>query len=128
MDKNLQFCNFFFIFSFIQVRLEGKREKSSARVPVGDKYVGRSTIRHFIDHYHTTNRYMVSELPTAMYPEFFVPPCLSCGLLHDRLVEIDIWMSGGDSHSVLHKDAYNAINCLLNGTKYWKLIGEFVVH
>ncbi|XP_072036429.1 uncharacterized protein [Amphiura filiformis] len=106
----------------LEVRLEGKREKGSHLIPMGDKYIGRSSIGHFIDHYHTTNRYMVSELPTAMYPEFFVPPCLSCGLFRDRLVEIDIWMSGGDSHSILHKDAFNAINCLVNGTKYWKLI------
>lgn len=31
-------------------------------------------------------------------------------------------MSSGGSKSILHKDAFNAINCLYNGTKEWKLI------
>lgn len=31
-------------------------------------------------------------------------------------------MSGGGSSSILHKDAFNAINCLYNGTKEWKMI------
>ncbi|KAL9985835.1 hypothetical protein ACROYT_G008284 [Oculina patagonica] len=31
-------------------------------------------------------------------------------------------MSGGGTKSILHKDAYNAINCLYNGTKEWKMI------
>lgn len=110
-------------FSGLEVRLEGKKEKSS-RVPIGAKGVGRDTIGNFINNYHTSgsNLYIVSELPTPMWPDVTVIPPLTCGLLKDRLVEVDLWMSGGGTKSILHKDAYNAINCLYNGTKEWKLI------
>ena len=57
-----------------------------------------------------------------MWPDVTVISPLTCGLLKDRLVEVDLWMSGGGTKSILHKDAYNAINCLYNGTKKWKLI------
>ena len=79
---------------------------------------------NFIDNYHKddNNLYIVSELPTPMWPDVTVIPPLTCGLLKDRLVEVDLWMSGGGTKSILHKDAYNAINCLYNGTKEWKMI------
>ena len=57
-----------------------------------------------------------------MWPDVTVIPPLTCGLLKDRLVEVDLWLSGGGTKSILHKDAYNAINCLYNGTKEWKMI------
>jgi hypothetical protein len=47
---------------------------------------------------------------------------LTCGTFKDHFVEVDLWMSGGGTSSILHKDAFNAINCLLNGTKQWKMI------
>lgn len=79
---------------------------------------------NFINNYHKENNnlYIVSELPTPMWRDVTVIPPLTCGLLKDRLVEVDLWMSGGGTKSILHKDAYNAINCLYNGTKEWKLI------
>lgn len=110
-------------FADLEVRLEGKKEKSS-KVPIGAKGVGRDTIGNFINNYHKENNnlYIVSELPTPMWRDVTVIPPLTCGLLKDRLVEVDLWMSGGGTKSILHKDAYNAINCLYNGTKEWKLI------
>ena len=57
-----------------------------------------------------------------MWRDVTVIPPLTCGLLKDRLVEVDLWMSGGGTKSILHKDAYNAINCLYNGTKEWKMV------
>ncbi|XP_020609691.1 lysine-specific demethylase 8-like [Orbicella faveolata] len=110
-------------FADLEVRLEAKKEKSS-KVPIGAKGVGRDTIGNFISHYHEENNnlYVVSELPTPMWPDVTVIPPLTCGLLKDRLVEVDLWMSGGGTKSILHKDAYNAINCLYNGTKEWKMI------
>ncbi|XP_028411093.1 uncharacterized protein LOC114533693 [Dendronephthya gigantea] len=105
----------------LEVRLENKGEKSGG-VPIGAKGLGRDTIAHFVDTYHDVNSYIVSELPTPMWSDILVQPCLTCGTFSDHIVEIDLWMSGGGSKSLLHKDAFNAINCLYNGTKEWKMI------
>ena len=57
----------------------------------------------FVDHYHEVNSYIVSELPTPMWHDVNVQPCLTCGTFADSIVEIDLWMSGGGSKSLLHK-------------------------
>ncbi|KAJ7393737.1 hypothetical protein OS493_003396 [Desmophyllum pertusum] len=74
-------------FADLEVRLEAKKEKSS-KVPIGAKGVGRDTIGNFISNYHKENNnlYVVSELPTPMWPDVRVIPPLTCGLLKDRLV------------------------------------------
>ncbi|XP_035694225.1 uncharacterized protein LOC118428307 [Branchiostoma floridae] len=105
----------------LEVRLEGKREKHSW-LPIGVKGIGRDTIEHFLDTYHDSDAYIVSQLPTDMYHEVLVQPCLTCGSFRNSLVEIDLWMSSNGGSSILHKDAFNAINCLYNGTKHWKMI------
>lgn len=107
-----------------EVRMEGKNEKKDT-APVGEKYLGRDTLRHFVDTYHEVGNsaYIVSDLPRDMYHDVDVLPSFgACGQMAKRIVEVDIWWSGGGSNSIIHKDAYNQINCLLNGTKYWKLI------
>nr|XP_002131407.1 uncharacterized protein LOC100187235 [Ciona intestinalis] len=107
----------------MEVRVEGKKEKNSM-IPVGEKYLGRDTISHFVDNYHlpNTSMYMVSELPEVMFKEVGVLPSLgACGEMGRRFVEIDIWWNGGGGRSVIHKDAFNQINCLYRGTKNWKL-------
>eukprot|EP00058_Branchiostoma_floridae_P008007 XP_002593495.1 hypothetical protein BRAFLDRAFT_70717 [Branchiostoma floridae] len=105
----------------LEVRLEGKREKHSW-LPIGVKGIGRDTIEHFLDTYRDKDAYIVSQLPTDMYHEVLVQPCLTCGSFRNSLVEIDLWMSSNGGSSILHKDAFNAINCLYNGTKHWKMI------
>ncbi|CAH1244730.1 KDM8 [Branchiostoma lanceolatum] len=105
----------------LEVRLEGKREKHSW-LPIGVKGIGRDTLEHFLDTYHDSDAYVVSQLPTDMYHEVLVQPCLTCGSFRKSLVEIDLWMSSNGGSSILHKDAFNAINCLYNGTKHWKMI------
>uniref|UniRef100_H2ZJQ1 JmjC domain-containing protein n=1 Tax=Ciona savignyi TaxID=51511 RepID=H2ZJQ1_CIOSA len=107
----------------MEVRVEGKKEKES-RIPVGEKYLGRDSIGHFVDHYHlpNTSMYMVSELPEVMFKEVGVLPSVgACGEMAKRFVEIDIWWNGGGGRSVIHKDAFNQINCLYRGDKDWKL-------
>lgn len=74
--------------------------------PIGEKYLGRDTIRHFVDTYHDEGNkvYVVSDLPEKMYKEFEVPPSLgSCGEMSKNIVEVNIWWSGGGSASVIHK-------------------------
>ena len=107
----------------MELRLEGRREKFG-RVQVGAVGLGRDTLENFVSRYHSPecDAYIVSELPKPMFPEVMVLPPMSCGSFKRRLVEVDFWMNGGNASSILHKDAYHQMNCLLNGTKEWKLI------
>ena len=108
-------------FAELEVRIEAKTEKEGY-VPVGAAGLGRDTIGNFFDTIHETNKYVVSEVPVQMYDDVSVLPCMTCGPFKTRMVEVDLWMSGGGTSSILHKDAFNAMNCLYNGTKEWKLI------
>ena len=106
-----------------ELRLEGRKEKYG-RTPYGVLGVGRDTMENFVKHYHDPDHkgYVVTELPVKMYHEAGVLPFMTCGSFSYNLVEVDYWMNGGNASSVLHKDAFNTMNCLLNGTKEWKLI------
>uniref|UniRef100_F6Z3G2 JmjC domain-containing protein n=2 Tax=Ciona intestinalis TaxID=7719 RepID=F6Z3G2_CIOIN len=105
----------------LEARIEGKKEKGGG-IPVGETYIGRDTLRHFVDTYHNSSSYMVSELPQQMFKEVGIIPSVgACGLMAKRFVEIDIWWNGGGGKSIIHKDAFNQINCLFRGTKQWKL-------
>ena len=44
-----------------------------------------------------------------------------CGELRTRFTEINLWINSGGAQSVLHKDSPNTINCVVNGSKEWKL-------
>ena len=105
----------------LEVRIEARKEKQGY-IPIGDVGVGRDTIGNFVKTYHQANKYIVSELPRPMYDDVEVIPCMSCGDFRRRIVEVDWWMNGGNASSIIHKDAFNQINCLMNGTKEWKLI------
>ena len=104
----------------LEVKLEAKQEKHE--VPVGDRGLGRDTIQSFLDTYQWKDSYTVSQLPDPLSREVKVLPFLMCGTFSERILEANIWLSSGGTRSMLHKDADNAINCLLNGTKDWILI------
>eukprot|EP00794_Sanderia_malayensis_P019468 gene19468-21391_t len=105
----------------LEVKIENKLEKEGY-TPQGAKGIGRDTIKEFIKTYHKEAKYIISEMPTPMYQDMMALPCMSCGPVKKRLVEVDLWMSSGSSQSILHKDAFNTMNCLINGTKEWKLV------
>eukprot|EP00794_Sanderia_malayensis_P019471 gene19471-21394_t len=105
----------------LEVKIENKLEKEGY-TPQGAKGIGRDTIKEFIKTYHKEGKYIISEMPTPMYQDMMALPCMSCGPVKKRLVEVDLWMSSGSSQSILHKDAFNTMNCLINGTKEWKLV------
>ena len=108
-------------FPNMEIRLEAKQE-ADGYLPRGDLGIGRDYLSNVVEYYHKTDVYVVSELPFPMYKDVDVLPCLSCGTFADRIQEINLWMSGGGTSSVLHRDAYHSINCLYNGTKEWLLI------
>lgn len=73
---------------------------------MGEKYLGRDTLRHFVDTYHELNSSVsvVSDLPRNMYHEVDVLPSVgACGKMAKRIVEVDIWWIGGGSNSIIHK-------------------------
>ena len=107
-------------FGDMVVKLEGKKEKE--KVPVGERGLGQDTIRSFLNTYQQKDSYIVSQLPDAMSKEVLVLPVMMCGSFYERILEANLWLSSGGTKSLLHKDADNAINCLLNGTKNWILI------
>ena len=109
------------MYSRMELRLEAKSE-SDGYLPRGELGIGRDYLSNVIGYYHNSNTYVVTELPSLMYKDIHVLPCLSCGTFADRIQEINLWMSGGGTSSVLHRDAFHAINCLYNGTKDWLLI------
>jgi len=104
----------------LKVKVESKFEKEN--IPVGDRGLGQDSIKHFIETYKTDNKYMVTQLPDPMAKEVLVPNCILCGSYFKRIVEVDMWMSSGNTTSLLHRDAFNQINCLLKGRKEWVLI------
>ncbi|XP_071511858.1 bifunctional peptidase and arginyl-hydroxylase JMJD5-like [Diadema antillarum] len=104
----------------LRVKIEAKAEKEY--YPEGDKGVGQDTLQHFLDTYQSRNAYVVSQLPDPMSTEVSVPPFMTCGTFSQRLLEANLWFSSGGTKSLLHRDADNAINCLLFGTKDWIFI------
>lgn len=107
-------------FGNLEVKLESKKEKD--KTPIGEKGLGRDTIKSYLNNYRTKDSYVVSQLPHIMARDINVLPCLSCGTFLERIMEANLWLSSGGTSSLLHRDADNAINCLLNGTKDWILI------
>ncbi len=92
------------------------------KTPVGERGVGRDTIKSYLKTYKTKPSYIVSQLPDPMADDVLVPPFMMCGTIYERILESNIWLSAGGTKSMLHRDADHAINCLLNGTKDWILI------
>jgi len=95
------------------MRTEGKIEGTAAPATIALK----DFIGGIEDH-----KYVVSELPTAMYGDVTVPGCFSCGAFSSHITEIDIWISNGHTRSKFHKDSNNQLNCLIKGTKQWTVI------
>ncbi|CAB4003102.1 Lysine-specific demethylase 8 [Paramuricea clavata] len=107
-------------FGNLEVKLESKKEKDET--PIGERGLGRDTIKSYLSDYHAKDSYVVSQLPDPMARDVDVLSCLSCGTFTKRIMEATLWLSSGGTSSLLHRDADNAINCLLNGTKDWILI------
>ena len=107
-------------FGSLEVKLESKTEKN--KTPIGERGLGRDTIKSYLSDYRMKDSYVVSQLPDPMTEDVDVLSCLSCGTFAERIMEANLWLSSGGTSSLLHRDADNAVNCLLNGTKDWILI------
>ena len=105
----------------LELRIEPRRDGSSIN-PIGALGMGRDLLSNFVENMETSDNYVVSELPVPMYGDVELLPCMSCGRLRNGVSEINLWMSGGGTRSRLHRDAFNAINCQINGTKDWIMV------
>lgn len=84
-----------------QVKLESKYEKDFK--PEGALGMGQDTIKNFIDTYIEEDKYIVSQLPDQLSKEILVPPCVLCGSFRSRILEANIWLSSGNTKSLLHR-------------------------
>ena len=71
------------------MRLEGHKEKAAGRpFPEGDVGLGRDTIRHFINTYRNSHKYIVSELPKKMFHEVKTLPFFGCSPYKEHITEV----------------------------------------
>jgi len=92
-----------------------------------DKFMSRQDDPNF-------DKYIITQMPDAMGPDFWVPPFHLCGYRHtaDRpegrewmtqMYENNFWFSKNEgdnfSTSVIHYDMNHQIMCLFDGTKEW---------
>ncbi|KAA0152572.1 hypothetical protein FNF29_03799 [Cafeteria roenbergensis] len=66
--------------------------------------------------------YVVSQLPAPMSPDVHVPAVATCGSMATELLEANLWVSSGNTSSMLHRDADNVFNCVYKGSKVWTLV------
>ena len=79
-------------------------------------------MRNFIDTYHDEDKWLISSLPTPMWKDILILPVLTCGSFKTRIMHLDMWLSGGGASTSLHRDKFQSIQCLINGTKEWKWV------
>mmetsp|Transcript_20833 Transcript_20833/g.54127 ORF Transcript_20833/g.54127 Transcript_20833/m.54127 type:complete len:330 (-) Transcript_20833:23-1012(-) len=96
---------------------EGKKENRSL-----DVFHWR--LKRFIQKYRTLNGYCVWDVNGPMKGNLQLPTSLACGGFHRRLSTAIMWFSGGGTASVLHKDIFENINCVLDGAKTFIMINR----
>ncbi|GAB1603696.1 lysine-specific demethylase JMJ30-like [Argonauta hians] len=73
--------------------------------------------KKFLESYVTDNIYMVQSVPNEMKGEVTVPSLFNCGGFQKVLQDSVLWLSSGNTRSVLHFDDMDNINCVLDGQK-----------
>jgi len=67
------------------------------------------------------NFYSVSAVPSGMRKEYNLPKAVNCPAFyknsHGGFRQINHWFSSGGTSSVLHKDSFENLNCLFDGSK-----------
>lgn len=70
----------------------------------------------------TSTRHHPLGLTVNSTQDVIIPDVLACHDAVNNVLEANLWMSGGSTRSVIHKDADNALNCLVAGKKRWWFI------
>jgi hypothetical protein len=101
----------------MKVRMETKDEgdfDEAAQVP------SEGSLKRFLAEFKDAG-YVVTQLPDPMSNETTLPSCISCGPVTDHILEANLWVSTGNTMSLIHKDSNNQLNCLYSGVKDWTL-------
>lgn len=74
-------------------------------------------LKTFLEQYRQDDLYMNIIIPDEMKPETPLPSLINCGTFRDRLIEPILWISAGDTASLLQAHAQNTLHCVLDGRK-----------
>ncbi|CAF1295184.1 unnamed protein product [Rotaria sordida] len=71
----------------------------------------------FLEQYRHDDLYMNTIIPDEMKHETPLPSLINCGTFRDRLLEPVLWISAGDTASLLLAHSQNTLHCVLDGRK-----------
>lgn len=71
----------------------------------------------FLEQYRQDDLYLNTILPDEMKFEAPLPSLINCGTFRDRLLEPILWLSAGDTASLLFAHAQNTLHCVLDGRR-----------
>lgn len=80
----------------------------------------------FLKRYQTEELYMITVLHSECLDDISIPKSILCGNLQKSLNHINLWMSNGETKSVLHKDSMDNIHCILEGSKQIFLVNKML--
>ena len=81
-----------------------------------DTYVTMS-LKKFLEQYRQDDLYMNTIIPDEMKLEAPLPSLINCGTFRDRLLEPILWISAGDTASLLLAHSQNTLHCVLDGRR-----------
>jgi len=75
------------------------------------------SLKTFLEQYRHDDLYMNIIIPDEMKLETPLPSFINCGTFRDRLLEPILWISAGDTASLLLAHRQNTLHCVLDGRK-----------
>jgi lysine-specific demethylase 8 len=75
------------------------------------------SLKTFLEQYRQDDLYMNTIIPDEMKSETPLPSLINCGTFRDRLLEPILWISAGDTASLLLAHSQNTLHCVLDGRK-----------
>jgi hypothetical protein len=79
-------------------------------------------LKTFLEQYRSDDLYMNTIIPDEMKHETPLPSLINCGTFRDRLLEPILWISAGDTASLLLARSKNTLHCVVDGRK------DFIVY
>ena len=80
------------------------------------------TLKTFLEQYRQDDLYMNTIIPDEMKRETPLPSLINCGTFRHRLLEPILWISAGDTASLLQARNRDTFHCVLDGRK------DFIVY